>query len=52
MVASLKRLELFADKVNWAVYRQNKRLLVYEPDFNKMTEAHVPGVITFSKGLL
>jgi len=47
MVAALKHLELFADKVNWAILRENGVLLV-----NKMTKAPLPGVATSFKGLL
>ena len=52
MAAALKHLELFADKVNWAILRENKRLLVYKAHYSKMTKASVQGVVTSSKGLL
>ena len=45
MVTDLKHLELFADKVNWVILRENGALLV-----SKMTKAPLFGVITSSKG--
>jgi len=47
MVATLKYLKLFADKVSWATLIENGVLLV-----SKMMKAPFHGVATSSKGLL
>jgi len=47
MVAALKHLELFANKVHWVLLRENGVFPV-----GKMTKAPLFGVATSSKGLL
>jgi len=47
IIAALKHIELFADKVNWAIVGENGVLLA-----SKMIKAPLPGVATSSKGLL
>jgi len=47
MTLALKHLEFFADKVHWAILRENGVRPV-----SKMTKAPFPGIITSSKGLL
>jgi len=47
MVIALKHPQLFSDKVNWAILRENGLLPV-----SKMIKAPCPGVATSSKGLL
>ena len=47
MIITLKHPELFADKANLVILRENKVFPI-----NKMTKAPLPGVATSSKGLL
>ena len=52
MVAALKHAEVFDDKVNEIIPRENGGLLVNKELYNTMTKEPLLGVVTSSKGLL
>jgi len=50
VVMDFKHLELFVEKVNWVILRENGRLPINEELYSKMTKASLYSVVTSSKG--